>query len=275
MFPQAQKLNKISKFVKRNKTVLMILFLFLICLFWWGWDKYKEEMKCHLPDEVLVTKVIDGDTIVVEGGREIRLLGIDADEKDYPCYESAKIFLEKLVLNKRVKLEKDEQNVDQYGRCLRYLILDSKNINLELVKEGEAVCRFLKPNLKYKEVCEKLEKEAIKKKIGCKWKKEIKGEYQTISACKAKNYIGEIAFVEGNVVSTYRSAKNNIFLNFERPYPNQCFSAVIFSSNLSKFPENPEKIYDKKKVRVFGKIKEYRGKPEIILESQNQIEILE
>jgi micrococcal nuclease len=275
MFFENKKLDKALRFIKRNKTNLIISLLFIISLIWWGWDRYKEEIKCYLPKEVLVTKVIDGDTVVVEGGKEIRLLGIDADERNYPCYESAKIFLEKLVLNKKVRLEKDKENVDRYGRCLRYLISDGKNIDFELVKEGEAVCRFQKPNLKYREICEKLEKEAIENKVGCKWKGKVESKkIKVISACKAKKHIGEIVFVEGKVVSTYRSTKDNVFLNFEKPYPNQCFSAVIFNSNLSKFPEKPEEFYQDKKVKVFGEIREYKGKPEIILESQNQIEVL-
>jgi len=273
---QNQKLNKVLKFVKRNKGSLGLAFLFLISLFWWGWEEYKIELKCKLPAEVLVTKVIDGDTIIVEGGKEIRLLGIDADEKGYPCYESAKKFLEKLILNKKVALEKDKQNVDQYGRCLRYLFLEGKNINLELVKEGEAVCRFLAPNFKYEKECQLLEKEAIEKKVGCKWSKEVLGEnIKTVFACKTKKHIGETVFVEGKIVSVFRSKKNNVFLNFEKDYPHQCFTAVIFSSDLYRFPENLEKIFEGKRVRVFGKIQEYKKKPEIILQTPSQIEILD
>ena len=83
--------------------------------------------------EVIVTKVIDGDTIVVEGGYHIRLLGIDADEKNYPCYEEAKKRLEELILNKKVRLEKGSLDLDQYDRCLRYIFLGDENINLEMV----------------------------------------------------------------------------------------------------------------------------------------------
>jgi uncharacterized protein YqfA (UPF0365 family) len=36
---------------------------------------------CGASENTVVTKVIDGDTVVVEGGWHVRLLGIDADEK--------------------------------------------------------------------------------------------------------------------------------------------------------------------------------------------------
>ena len=125
---------------------------------------------CLAKSEVLVTKVIDGDTIVVEGGYHVRLLSMDADEAGYPCYQDAKIRLEELVLNKKIRLEKDKSDVDQYKRCLRYVFLDKWNIDLELVKEGLAVARFYEPDVKYKKEITLAEKTAIENKVGCKWR---------------------------------------------------------------------------------------------------------
>lgn len=125
---------------------------------------------CGAKDNAVVTKIIDGDTIVVEGGYHVRLLGIDADEKNYPCYESAKNRLEELVLNKTVVLEKDITDVDQYGRCLRTIFNGTQNIDLQLIKEGLAVARFYSPNIKYKDEISVAEKQAIENKIGCKWR---------------------------------------------------------------------------------------------------------
>jgi micrococcal nuclease len=237
----------------------------------------------------LVTKVIDGDTFLIEGGYSVRILGIDADERGYPCYQAAKERLEELILNKEVRLEKEKEDFDQYCRYLRYVFADDKNVALELVREGLAVARFSPENIKYREEISLAEKEARENKTGCKWgsvaKVEEKIEFQwenltqdktglkVIDACQAGNYYGKEVIVEGKVVDTYRSKKNNVFLNFGNPYPNQCFSAVIFSSDLLKFGENPEKYYNQKIVRIRGKIQEYQGKPEIILKDLSQIEV--
>lgn len=117
----------------------------------------------------LVTKVIDGDTLVVEGGEHVRLLGIDADERGYPCYDAARVRLEELALNKTATLESDSTDKDQYGRLLRYIIVDGKDINETLVSEGLAVARFLGDNVKHKQEIVQAEKKAIDNHIGCKW----------------------------------------------------------------------------------------------------------
>jgi len=242
----------------------------------------------------LATKIIDGDTFIIEGGYSVRILGIDADERGYPCYEAAKNGLEELILNKEVKLEKGTEDKDQWCRYLRYVFLGDQNISLELVKKGLAVARLSPEDIKYRDEITKAEKEAKENKIGCKWSvsaeapadkgkkeefqwKELTTEklgYDIVGACQAGKYLGRELIIEGKVADTYHDLKSNtIFLNFEKAYPNQCFTGVIFSSNLHKFVQSPEDYYLNKTVRIMGEVKEYQGRPEIILETPNQIEV--
>lgn len=92
-----------------------------------------------------VVHVSDGDTIDVEKDNiryTVRLLGIDTPElhkPDYPieCFANeAKLFLEKLILYKQVKLVKDVEDTDRYDRKLRYVFINEKNINKILVENG-------------------------------------------------------------------------------------------------------------------------------------------
>jgi len=305
-----------KNFLKENRIFWAILVGFLIiggAIYFSSKEKSKISIspgsssppaQCLAPEKTIATKIIDGDTIVVEGGYNVRILGIDADERGYPCYDEAKSRLEELILNKEVKLEKDITDVDQYKRCLRYVFLpasaeasagkDDKNIGLELVKEGLAIARFYEPDLKYKEEISLAEKTAIENKIGCKWspakasedessKEKIEFSWEKLTpeitglkmvgACNAGNYYGKEMIVEGKIVATYRSKTNTVFLNFEKPYPNHCFTGVIFSSEQYKFVQNPENYYLNQTVRIKGQIKEYQGKPEIILKTPDQIEI--
>ncbi len=243
--------------------------------------------------EAVVTKIIDGDTIVIQGGQHLRLLGIDADESGYPCYEPAKKRLEELILSKTVRLEANGQDKDQYGRLLRYVFLGDQNIGEELVAQGFAVARFYPDSEKYKAEITAAENTAIKNKIGCKWSgnsqpvladqnnktlsvnqdlKWQKLQGAAIDACEAKNHLGETVIVQGAVADVYKSSTNTTFLNFDKPYPDNCFAAVIFQSDLDKFSD-AQNIYNGKIVRIQGKITQYQGKPEIILNNSAQIEV--
>lgn len=117
-----------------------------------------------------VTKVIDGDTIVVEGGQEVRLLAIDADEKEEPCFNQAKDRLTELVLGKKVTLETNSRRVDQYGRFLRFVEVEDMNVNLVLLKEGVVAARFFQGDDFDKSPYVEAENFAKENQIGCKWR---------------------------------------------------------------------------------------------------------
>jgi len=89
---------------------------------------------------------------------------------------------------------------------------------------------------------------------------------------QAARHYGELATVEGTVVLTRRTEKA-CFLNFHPDWRN-AFTAVIFADCFEAFPSKPEEYYLDRKVRVTGTIREYEGKPEIILESPKQIQVV-
>lgn len=89
----------------------------------------------------------------------------------------------------------------------------------------------------------------------------------------ANKHYGEYCTVEGRIVDTFNHG-NVCFLNFNAEYK-RSFTAVIFSSSFGKFPPKPESVYRGKNVRVTGVIKKYSSRPEMILESPEQIEVVE
>jgi DNA/RNA endonuclease YhcR with UshA esterase domain len=94
-----------------------------------------------------------------------------------------------------------------------------------------------------------------------------------LTANEAKDHIGETATVCGGVVSTHyapRTKGQPTFLNLDKPYPSQIFTAVIWGENRSKFG-TPESEYKGKRICVTGKITEYRGVPEIVADDPGQI----
>ncbi|MEM2605418.1 MAG: thermonuclease family protein [Candidatus Pacearchaeota archaeon] len=124
----------------------------------------KQEEKTTL-EKAIVTKIIDGDTIVIQGGKHVRLLGIDAPEKGKPYYFEAKNYLESKLYLKEVLLESDVENEDQYGRLLRWVWFNDSLINAELVENGLAIASFYK-DMKYQQAIIEAEKFASENKIG-------------------------------------------------------------------------------------------------------------
>jgi hypothetical protein len=95
-----------------------------------------------------------------------------------------------------------------------------------------------------------------------------------ISPEDAINHIGQQATVCGNVSSTHFSSRSKgqpTFINLNRPYPKQIFTVLIWGSDRSKFPGAPENYYSNKRICVSGKIQQYKGAPEIVVKSANQI----
>jgi DNA/RNA endonuclease YhcR with UshA esterase domain len=60
------------------------------------------------------------------------------------------------------------------------------------------------------------------------------------------------------------------FLDLGKPYPNAAFTAVIFGDDRAKFG-TPETSLRGKRICVTGQIRDYRGKPEIILNDPSQL----
>lgn len=115
----------------------------------------------------LVTRVIDGDTIEIQGGQRVRYIGIDTPETVDPnrpvgCYgQEASDKNKTLVLNKQVKLEKDVSETDKYGRLLRYVYVDDMMVNDYLVRQGYANASSYPPDVKYQEQFRQAQQEAV------------------------------------------------------------------------------------------------------------------
>ena len=118
---------------------------------------------------VKVTRVIDGDTIEIEGGQKVRYIGIDTPElsSNDNCFalEAAKKNKE-LVEGKEVRLEKDVSEVDKYDRLLRYVSVDNIFVNDYLVQQGYAYSSTFPPDVKYQDQFSKSQKEAVSEKKG-------------------------------------------------------------------------------------------------------------
>ncbi|MDP2941389.1 MAG: thermonuclease family protein, partial [Candidatus Omnitrophota bacterium] len=138
---------------------------------------------------------IDADTIVLEDGRHVRFIGVDAPEtrgspKLYHDVERSgrdkdtiialgkrsTEFAKRLLEGKKVRLEFDIQQKDRFERPLAYVYLeDGTFVNAELIRQGYAQVMTVPPNVKHAQEFLRLQREARKNNRGL-WDNEKSGK---------------------------------------------------------------------------------------------------
>lgn len=129
-----------------------------------------------------VERIIDGDTVDLDGEERVRLIGVDTPELHHPekpvmylARESYK-FLRDLCLGKKVRLVYDKINIpskhkDKYGRTLAYLYLEDETfINAEIIKQGYGFC-YIEFPFKYMDTFRLYQREAREDSKGL-WNEE-------------------------------------------------------------------------------------------------------
>ncbi len=90
----------------------------------------------------VVTHVVDGDTVDLDSGDSVRLVGIDTPERGECGFGPAQSALKKLVLGKEVTLVESDEDADKYGRLLRYVEVGGQDAGLRLIRKGLAIARY-------------------------------------------------------------------------------------------------------------------------------------
>jgi hypothetical protein len=86
----------------------------------------------------------------------------------------------------------------------------------------------------------------------------------TLSTSEASKHIGERATVCGDIASEHTATTSRgtpTFVNLDKPYPNQVFTALVWGSDRTSVGNLPRSG----RLCVTGLITEYRGTPGIII----------
>jgi len=91
------------------------------------------------------------------------------------------------------------------------------------------------------------------------------------SSAEAKDHINEEAAVSGYVADVVIRDRVS-YLNFDKKYPKNTFTGVVFEEKFGEVGDLEQ--YRNKNIELTGKITIYKGKPQIIINSKNQIKVL-
>lgn len=225
-----------------------------------------------------VVEIVDGDTLILEDGREVRLVGIQApklplgrpDFKTWPLADAAKLALVRIALYKTVTLSYGGRRVDRYGRQLAHLH-DEKGawIQGELLRQGMARVYSFDDNRALVAEMLAIEQEARAGRRGI-WKHRF---YEIRTANDIARDIGSFQLVEGTVRVVSRRRKFT-YLNFGANWRDD-FTIAIPARARRIFDDSGVSLADLegKTVRVRGWIKSRNG-PMIDASHPEQIEIL-
>ncbi len=109
--------------------------------------------------------MVDGDTLAL-GDERVRLIGIDTPESVKPgtpveCFaREASAEMKRLVLGRRVRLVRDVEERDRYGRLLAYVYVGRTFVNAEMVRRGFASVATFPPNVRHVDTFVRLQREA-------------------------------------------------------------------------------------------------------------------
>jgi len=225
-----------------------------------------------------VVEVVDGDTVVLDDGKEVRLVGIQAPKlplnrpnfKEWPLAREAKEELEKLVLNQHVTLSYGGARMDRHGRTLAHLHTDDGAwAQGEMLSRGLARVYTFADNRAAAPDLLALEAGAREAKRGI-W---------ALNYYRVQDADGKIGppdtyqLVEGTVVEV-ADVRGKYFLNFGQDYKKD-FTASISARDAKSFASagmDPKSLKGKR-VRLRGWIDERNG-PAMDLTHPEQIELL-
>lgn len=121
-----------------SKTILVICLVLSILLF--STPSYATTVTKDISlVEDKITRVIDGDTVVLASGKHIRFFCMDAPEHNQLPEGPNSVINLKNILPEGTSINLKAYNLDRYGRTVGEIYKGDELVNLELVKTGEAV----------------------------------------------------------------------------------------------------------------------------------------
>lgn len=226
----------------------------------------------------IASRIVDGDTLVLASGAQIRLVGIQAPKLPlgrpgftaWPLAAEAKQALGLLALGKRLRLSYGSRRIDRHGRLLAHLHdLSGTWIQGRLLAAGMARVYTFPDNRHRAADMLALEVQARTARRGL-WGKPY---YRILRHHETARFINTFQLVEGRVHKT-AVVRGRAYLNFGADWKTD-FTVTISPRNMRRFKRDWIRLetLEGARIRVRGWLKSYNG-PMIEATHPEQIELL-
>ncbi len=243
--------------------------------------------ECRLVDGEagLVASVVDGDTLVLDSGLEVRLVGMQApklplgrpDFTAWPLAEEAKTALERMALGQAAQLRYGGARRDRYGRALAHVEILPEGgeplwLQQAMVAGGLARVYSFADNRQCVDALMNVERQARKSGLGLWPDPYYAIRPATDPALATRHDVYDL--VEGRVVSVGERGPI-AYLDFGRDWSTD-FTAVLTAEALAALAEDgiDVKALRGKRVRLRGWIESHDG-PSLRITHPEQLELLD
>ncbi len=241
---------------------------------------------CELTDgeDRTVTRIIDGETLLLDGGSEVRLIGALAprafdsagEATDWPLADRAREALEQMATGRTVRLAFAGRRTDRYARLLAHVFAGSGSDRLwlqgELLKKGLARAYAIEGNTTCLAELVAHETVAREQATGL-WAETIYSVRSADDVTALLRLAGTYQIVEGKV-SNAADVRGTLYVNFGEDR-RQDFTVVVRPQArraMMAAGMKPEEL-NGRSIRVRGWI-ERRGGPMIELAHPDALELL-
>lgn len=233
----------------------------------------------------LVTQVTDGDTVMLDSGLVVRMIGTQAPKlplgrdgfPTWPLAPEAKAALEALVLGRSVTLGYGGEEVDRYDRALAQVFVETGEAEpvwaqAHMVRSGLARVYSFPDNRQCLHQLYVAEAQARAERLGI-WANPYYSVRAADRPAELLQRVGHYELVEGRILLADRSG-SRVYLNFGRHWKED-FTVVIEAAALKLFAETglDPLTLDGALVRVRGWVDDRDG-PRIEVTHPEQIEVL-
>jgi len=227
----------------------------------------------------IAVEIVDGDTLILDDGRQVRLVGLQAPKlplgrpnfKPWPLGEEAKSVLRELTLGKRLSLSYGGRKTDRYGRHLAHLHDDDGNwIQGAMLRRGYARVYSFPDNRRWVDRMLEREREARAARRGI-WAHQF---YRVRHVSELRRDGKTFQIAEGRILDV-ATVKGRTYLNFGPDWRTD-FTITVQARDRRRFAKSKMdlQLLNGRLVRVRGWLR-WRNGPMIEATHPEQIEILE
>jgi micrococcal nuclease len=162
---------KIPKKLNQSKLLTAGIGLITLIIGFFGGNYYNQYKQSQLLTSGTVTRIIDADTVELNGKISVRLNGVSCPEKGEKFSKEAIDYLTQTALNQLATLDyQPNYATDAWNRTVAFVFINDTHLNEQLIRNGYCTATIYKKRakLKYQDELIQAQEEAKQEKLG-KW----------------------------------------------------------------------------------------------------------